>query len=390
MESKRDYYEILGVSRDASQEEIKRAYRKLAMKYHPDRNPGDKSAEEKFKEISEAYEVLSDPEKRQKYDQFGHDGIKSSFGPGGFDFSRDFTHFEDLQDILGSMFGDGGIFEEFFGTGTRRTRRSSPQKGNDLHFEITIDLEEAAFGSQREIILPVGEQCPTCGGSGIHPGSSEETCRHCGGRGMVISGGGFFQIRQTCPVCGGAGTVVTKPCATCHGSGRVKVQRKIMLKIPAGIESGSRLRIQGKGEGGLRGGPPGDLYVTVHIAKHELFERDGDNLYCVVPVPVEDMALGCEIEVPTIDGYAKLKIPPGTESGKVFRLKGKGLNSLDGYSRGDLHVRVVAEVPVHLSHNQKRLLREFQNTREESNYPSVQKFRAMSEAFFARKKAMNK
>lgn len=390
METKRDYYEILDVNRNASQEEIKKAYRKLAMKYHPDRNPGDKSSEEKFKEISEAYEVLSDPEKRQRYDQFGHDGIKSSFGPGGFDFARDFTHFEDLQDILGSMFGDGSIFEEFFGARTRKTRRGGTQRGNDLHFELTIDMEEAAFGSQREIILPVGEQCTTCKGTGIHPGSSEETCKHCGGRGMVISGGGFLQIRQTCPVCGGAGTIVTKPCATCHGAGRVKVQQKIMLKIPAGIESGSRLRIQGKGEGGLRGGSPGDLYVTVYIAKHELFERNGDDLYCVVPVPAEDMALGCEIEIPTIEGYAKLKIPAGTESGKVFRLKGKGLNSLDGYSRGNLHVRVVAEVPVKLSHHQKRLLREFQSIRDESNYPSVQKFRAISEAFFARKKAMGK
>ncbi len=261
MASKQDYYDLLGVSRSASQDELKKAYRKLAMKYHPDRNQGDKESEAKFKEVSEAYEVLSDAKKRQQYDQFGHDGLKSSFGPGGFDFGRDFTHGADLQDILGSIFGGGGgIFDDFFGGGRRRSSRpGGPQPGADLRFDIEIDFEEAAFGSEREITLPLSVQCDDCTGTGVTPGSKRETCRQCGGAGSVISGGGFFQVRQTCPVCGGQGSLVTNPCVKCSGSGRVKTSKRITLKIPRGVETGSRLRLAGKGEGGIRGGPAGDL-----------------------------------------------------------------------------------------------------------------------------------
>jgi len=388
--TKRDYYELLGVGRTASADEIKRAYRKLAMKYHPDRNQGDKTAEARFKEVSEAYEVLSDPKKRQQYDQFGHEGMKAAFGPGGFDFSRDFTHVADLQDILGSLFGDGGgLFDGFFGGGRQRSR-SGPQRGADLRFDLEIDLEEAAFGSEREIALPMSQECETCRGSGVKPGSRRETCKHCGGRGQVVSGGGFFQVRQTCPVCGGEGTIVTQPCRGCKGSGRTKVRRRITLRIPAGVETGSRLRLTGKGDGGGRGGPAGDLYVVLHVRKHDLFERRGDDLLCEVPVPLETAALGGEIQIPTIDGYAKLKVAPGTQSGKVYRLRGKGISNVEGYDRGDLHVRIVAEVPVKLGGKQKKLLKELLDLQSDGNYRERQAFHKRAEAFYERKAAMGK
>ena len=259
MKNKRDYYEVLGIDRSASSDEIRKTYRKLAMQHHPDRNQGNKEAEAKFKELSEAYEVLSDDDKRRAYDQYGHEGLHSAFGPGGFDFSRDFTHMSDLQDILGGLFGGGGgggggIFDEFFGGGGRR--RGSPtsaQGGADLRFDLEIDFEEAAFGSQREVTLPITEACATCSGSGIKPGTSAQSCKQCGGHGVVITTSGFFQVRQTCPVCAGSGQVVAHPCPTCRGPGRVKSQKRLTLKIPAGVETGSRLRLAGKGEGGLRG-----------------------------------------------------------------------------------------------------------------------------------------
>jgi len=388
--AKRDYYELLGVGRTASADEIKRAYRKLAMKYHPDRNQGDKEAEARFKEVSEAYEVLSDPKKRQQYDQFGHDGLKSAFGPGGFDFSRDFTHVADLQDILGSLFGDGGsLFDGFFGGGRQRSR-TGPQRGADLRFDLEIDLEESAFGSEREIALPMSQECGTCSGSGLKPGSRRESCKHCGGRGQVISGGGFFQVRQTCPVCGGAGTIVTQPCRDCKGTGRTKVRKRITLRIPSGVETGSRLRLTGKGDGGGRGGPPGDLYVVLHVRRHDLFERRGDDLLCEVPVPFETVALGGEIQIPTIDGYAKLKVAPGTQTGKVYRLRGKGIPNVEGYDRGDLHVRIVAEVPVKLGGKQKKLLKELEELTTDSNYRERRSFQKRAEAFYERKSAMEK
>jgi len=387
---KQDYYELLGVKRNASEGDIKKAYRKLAMKYHPDKNPGDKEAESRFKEISEAYEILSDPSKRQQYDRFGHEGLKSAFGPGGFDFARDFTHAADLQDILGSLFGEGGgLFDDFFGGGRRRTREG-PQKGSDLRFDLEIDLEEAAFGSERSVTLPMNQDCAKCHGSGVASGSRRETCKQCGGRGAVVAGGGFFQVRQTCPVCGGVGTIVRNPCRTCQGTGRVKTKKRLTLKIPKGVETGSRLRLAGKGEGGAHGGPPGDLYVVLHVAKHDVFGRTGDDLYCEVPVPFETAALGGEIQVPTIDGYAKLKLAEGTESGKVFRLRGKGIPNVEGYGRGDLHVRVVAEVPVKLSSKQKKVLGEFLQQRSESNYPEDKAFRRRADAFYERKQALEK
>jgi molecular chaperone DnaJ len=387
---KKDYYELLGVGRTASDDEIKKAYRKLAMKYHPDRNPGDKSAESKFKEISEAYEVLSDSAKRQQYDQFGHDGVKSAFGPGGFDFSRDFTHMSDLQDILGSIFGDGGgIFDDFFGGGRRRSRGGA-QQGADLRFDLEIDFEEAVFGSEREINLPMTQECIKCNGTGVAPGSKKETCRHCAGKGVVISGGGFFQVRQTCPVCGGSGNVITDPCTVCQGGGRIKARKKLTLRIPKGVESGSRLRLAGKGDSGTGGGSPGDLYVVLHVREHDIFQRRGDDLYCEVPVAFDLAAGGGDIEVPTIDGFAKLKLNPGTESGKVFRLKGKGVPNVEGYGRGDLNVRVNVEVPVRLNSRQRKGLTDFAQLLDSSNYPESQNFRAKAEAFFEKKRTMEK
>ncbi len=390
--AKTDYYEELGVSRSASAEEIKKAYRKLAMKYHPDKNQGDAAAEAKFKEISEAYEVLSDPGKRQRYDQFGHEGMKSTFGPGGFDFSRDFTHASDLQDILGSLFGGGGgMFDDFFGGGGgRRRSRTGPQRGADLRFNLEIDLEEAAFGSEREVSLPISEECGDCKGSGMAKGAKPESCRHCGGRGSVVSGGGFFQVRQTCPVCGGAGTMVTNPCSACQGTGRTKVKRRLTLKIPKGVDSGSRLRLSGKGEGGVRGGPAGDLYVVMHVRQHELFERRENDLYCEIPIPLHKAALGGEMQVPTIDGYAKLKLSPGTENGKVYRLRGRGMPDVDGYGRGAMHVRVVLETPVKLSSAQKKLLKELGDLDDEKNYPSAKRIDELAAAFYERKQAIGK
>ena len=392
MAGKRDYYELLGVPRDSSADQIKKAYRKLAMKYHPDRNQGDSAAEEKFKEVSEAYEVLSDAQKRQRYDQYGHDGMKSTFGPGGFDFSRDFTHVSDLQDILGSIFGDGGgVFSDFFGGGGGRQRRSGgPQQGSDLRFDIDIDLEEAVFGSEREITLPLNVDCEECKGSGAASGSKPQTCKQCGGQGHVLSGGGFFQVRQTCPICRGEGAIATNPCKGCNGSGRTKQRKRLTLKIPKGVETGSRLRLPGKGEGGGRGGPPGDLYVMINVRPHDLFQRSGDDLYCRVPVAFEVAALGGEIEVPTVDGMAKLKLAPGTETGKTFRLRNKGVPGVEGHGRGDLHVQIVAEVPVKLSGHQKKMLNELLESGKDANYPERMKFHKTTERFMERKNAIKK
>lgn len=391
MASKKDYYELLGVPRGASADEIKKAYRKLAMKFHPDRNQGDKEAETRFKEVSEAYEVLSDQGKRDQYDRFGHEGLKSAFGPGGFDFSRDFTHSADIQDILGSLFGGGGgIFDEFFGGGRRRNQRTGPQSGADLRFDLEISFEESAFGSEREIDFPLTEECSTCSGNGVAPGTKKETCRHCGGRGEVISGGGFFQVRQACPICGGTGQVIKTPCKDCGGQGRVKSRKKLSLRIPKGVETGSRLRLAGKGEGGVRGGPAGDLYVVIHVRPHDVFERRGDDLIIQMPVPFEVAAMGGDVEVPTLEGYARLKISAGTETGKVFRLKGKGMPNLDGYGAGDLHIRVIPEVPQKLNSKQKKALKEFQDSVSESNYPERGSFIEKSESFFERKKSIRK
>jgi molecular chaperone DnaJ len=395
MATKRDYYELLGVQRNATEDEIKKAYRKMAMKYHPDRNPNNTEAAEKFKEVSEAYEVLSDASKRQRYDQYGHDGLKSAFGPGGFDFGRDFSHSGDFQDIFSSLFGGGGggggggIFGDMFGGGGQRRRsRDGSQRGADLRFDLEIDLEEAIFGVERNIDLPVTEACGDCNGTGAAKGSSRETCRQCGGQGSVVSNGGFIQFQQTCPVCRGEGTIIRTPCKKCNGAGRVKVRRNLSLRIPAGVETGSRLRVSGKGEGGVRGGPAGDLYVILHVRDHDIFERQGEDLACTVPVSPDVAALGGDLPVPTPDGLATLKLPHSTPNGKVFRLRGKGVPSLNGGGAGDLHVRISIEVPAHLSSNQKRLLQSFAESCDPSNYPETTQMHKQAEAFMARREAL--
>lgn len=389
MAAKRDYYEVLGLARNASADEVRKTYRRLAMQYHPDKNPDNKAAaEEKFKEISEAYEVLSDENKRRQYDQYGHAGLKSAFGPGGFDFERDFTHFGDIEDVLGSIFGGGGgIFDSFFG-GQRRASQRGQHQGNDLRFDLEIDLEEAAFGSEREITLPVSEECVACHGAGTAPGSQKETCRHCNGHGAVISGGGFFQVRQTCPVCGGAGKIVANPCRTCNGTGRTSGRKRITLKLPKGVDTGSRLRLSGRGEPGMRGGPAGDLYVVVHVRPHNLFERHEDDIVCAMPISLEVAALGGDVEVPTIDGYAQLKIPPGTESGKVFRLRGRGMPHVDGRGQGDQHVQVTVEVPSNLTSQQKKLLKDFCAASNPDNYPGAAGVRKLAAEFYEKRKQL--
>ncbi len=392
MANKRDYYEVLGVSKSATADEIKKAYRKLAMQYHPDRNPDNKEAAEKFKELCEAYEVLNDTEKRQRYDQFGHAGMKSAFGPGGFDFSRDFSHMQDidLQDILGSFFGGGGFGDIFGGGGRRRSRNpDAAQRGDDLRFDLEIDLEEAIFGSEREVDLNVNDTCPSCKGSGSAPGSKRETCQQCGGHGVVVVGGGFIQMRQTCPVCNGQGTIIRNPCKKCSGSGRVKTPRHIALRIPKGVETGSRLRLSGKGESGMRGGPPGDLYVVLYVREHEIFQREDDDLACTVQVSPARAALGGNVDVPTPDGHARIKLPAGTPNGKIFRLRGKGMPNLNG-GCGDLHVRVEIEVPANLSSKQKQVLEEFESLTSSANYPEAAKRAKAVDTFYARRDALRK
>ncbi len=391
MATKRDYYELLGVQRNATEDEIKKAYRKMAMKYHPDRNPNNAEAAEKFKEVSEAYEVLSDAPKRQRYDQYGHDGLKSAFGPGGFDFGRDFSHSGDFQDIFSSLFGGGGggIFGDMFGGGGQRRRsRDGSQRGADLRFDLEIDLEEAIFGVERNIDLPVTEACGECNGTGAAKGSSRESCRQCGGQGSVVSNGGFIQFQQTCPVCRGEGTIIRTPCKKCNGAGRVKVRRNLSLRIPAGVETGSRLRVTGKGEGGVRGGPAGDLYVILHVRDHDIFERQGEDLACTVPVSPDVAALGGDLPVPTPDGLATLKLPHSTPNGKVFRLRGKGVPNLNGAGAGDLHVRISVEVPSHLSSSQKRLLQSFAESCDPGNYPETAQMHKQAAAFMARREAL--
>lgn len=393
MADKRDYYEVLGVAKGASADEIKSAYRKLAMKYHPDRNPDNPEAKEKFTEISEAYEVLSNPEKRQRYDQFGHQGV--NFGPGGFDFGRDFSHFQDvdLNDILSSFFGGGGGgFSSFFGGGRQQHRAdpNAPRRGDDMTFRLEIDFDEAVFGSERTIDLTLPGQCPECGGSGAAAGSKRVACKTCGGRGVVIGGGGFFQVRQTCPTCNGEGSVIEKPCRKCRGAGHIATPQQISLKIPAGVDSGSRLRLSGKGGGGLRGGENGDLYVLLSVRDSDIFERDGLDLYVSVPVSPVTAALGGEVAVPTPEGEARLKIPAGTPNGKVFRLRGKGVKSLRGGSPGDLDARIVFEVPANLDRRQKELLEEFAKISRESTYPEAQSFANRSRVFFAHRDKLRK
>jgi molecular chaperone DnaJ len=347
--SKRDYYEILGVSKSASDNELKSAYRKLAMKCHPDRNPGDKAAEEQFKEAAEAYAVLADPQKRSLYDRFGHQGVSSAAGAGaGFDPSV-FNDFGDFADILGGMFG----FGDMFGGGRRR---SGPQRGADLRYDLEISFEEAAKGTETSIQIPRQENCETCQGSGAAAGTQPTTCGMCRGQGQVRRQQGFFTIATTCPQCRGAGRTVSKPCQACHGSGRVSHERKITVKIPAGIATGQQLRLQNEGEGGVAGGPAGHLYVVVHVQEHDFFKRDGVNLFCEVPVNFTTLALGGEIVVPTLDGTDTVKVPEGTQTGTTLRLRGKGMPDVNGRGRGDLFATVQVQTPKKLSKEQRQLL----------------------------------
>ena len=348
--SKRDYYEVLGVNRDAGDDEIKKAYRKLAMKFHPDRNPDNKEAEEKFKEAKEAYEMLSDPQKKAAYDRYGHAGVDPSMGAGPG--AQGFDGFSDaFGDIFGDLFGGGG-----------RGGRSNVYRGADLRYNLEITLEEAARGAEKTIRIPTVEECGTCHGSGAKPGTHPKPCPTCQGHGQVRVQQGFFSIQQTCPKCHGSGKIIPDPCRDCGGAGRTKKQKTLEVKIPAGIDDGMRLRHAGHGEPGLNGGPPGDLYVEIHIRKHAVFERDHDDLHCEMPISITTAALGGEIEIPTLEGMARLKIPAETQSGKVFRLRGKGIKNVRSHVHGDLMCHVVVETPVNLTERQKELLREFEES----------------------------
>jgi molecular chaperone DnaJ len=347
--SKRDYYEILEVSRTASDTEIKSAYRKLAMKYHPDRNPGDHPAEEKFKEAAQAYAILADSQKRSLYDRFGHAGVSSAAGGGaGFDPTV-FNGFEDILGGLGDIFG----FGDLFGGGRRR---GGPQRGADLRYDLEITFVESARGADTSVQIPRQENCETCHGSGAAPGSTASTCSQCRGQGQVRFQQGFFTVARTCPQCRGAGKVITKPCQTCRGAGRVARERKITVKIPAGIATGQQLRLQGEGEAGSAGGPAGHLYVVVHVQEHEFFRRDGLNLFCEIPVNFTTVTLGGEIQVPTLDGPESVKVPEGTQTGTTLRLKGKGMPDVAGRGRGDLFATVQVRTPKKLTKEQRQLI----------------------------------
>jgi molecular chaperone DnaJ len=344
--SKRDYYEVLGVSRNASESDIKKAYRRLAMKYHPDRNPGGDS-DQKFKEAKLAYEVLSDPKKRSAYDQFGHAGVEggAGFGPGAGDFGAG-----GFSDIFGDVFGD------IFGgrAGGRRVHR-----GADLRYDLSLTLEEAVSGKEVKIRIPTLVECQFCGGSGAKPGTKPKTCPTCNGVGQVRMQQGFFSIQQTCPHCRGSGTVIDEPCAHCHGHGRVEEQKTLSVKVPAGVDTGDRIRLSGEGERGEQGGAPGDLYVQINVREHPIFTREDNNLFCEVPIGFVTAALGGELQVPTLNGKVNLKIPPGTQTGKMFRMRGKGVKPVRGGVVGDLICRVLVETPVNLNERQRALLREF-------------------------------
>ena len=374
MPSKRDFYEILGINRDASEEDIKKAYRRLAMKHHPDRNPDSKESEDKFKEAKEAYEMLSDAEKRRAYDAYGHAGV-SQQGPGGF--GGDAGGFSDA-------FGD--IFGEIFGGG--RSRGGGPQvyRGSDLRYNLEISLEHAARGTETKIRIPALESCEVCDGTGAKPGSKAKTCHTCAGVGQVRMQQGFFSIQQTCPTCHGTGKVIPDPCKSCDGIGRVKKHKTLSVKIPAGVDDGDRIRLSGEGEAGVNGGPPGDLYVVVQLKAHSVFQREGADLHCEMPISFTMAALGGEIHIPTLDGEAKIKIPAETQSGQVFRLRGKGIKPIRQTSSGDLLCHVVVETPVRLTERQKELLRELDEINKkdhDKHNPRAKGFMDKVKDFFA-------
>ncbi len=365
--SKRDYYEVLGVSKSATEREIKKAYKKLAMKYHPDRTQGDKGMEEKFKEIQEAVEVLTDEQKRAAYDQYGHaafDPSRGGFGGGGAGGA-------DFGDIFGDVFGD------IFGGG-RGGGRSRARSGSDLRYNLELSLEEAVRGKEIEIQVPTLVSCEPCDGSGAKPGTSPKTCSTCHGSGQVQMRQGFFAVQQTCPTCGGKGKVISDPCGECRGRGRKEKTKTLSVKVPAGVDTGDRIRLSGEGEAGEMGAPPGDLYVQVHVREHEIFQRDGNNLYCEVPLSFTTAALGGDIQVPTLDGKVKLKVSPETQTGRMFRLRGKGVKSVRSNVVGDLMCKVVIETPVNLSSKQKALLEEF----EASMDGTAAKHRPKEQGFF--------
>ena len=373
--AKRDFYDVLGVGKNANPGELKSAYRKLAVKYHPDKNPGDKAAEDKFKEASEAYGILSDQEKKQNYDNFGHaafegGGGRQSGGFGGFGGA-------DFSDIFEDFFGD-------FGGGSRsRGRRNSSNRGSDLRYDLSITLEEAYEGKKQDIKFSTTEKCNTCKGNGSKPGSSPDRCSTCGGNGKVRSNQGFFTVQQTCPQCAGSGEEITDPCNDCSGQGNKQTSKKISVTIPKGVDDGTRIRLAGKGEAGTKGGSSGDLYLFINVHSHELFKRSDENLFFEFPLSIADAALGTTIEIPTIDGgRAKIKIPDGTQNGKQFRLKGKGMPYMRGSGNGDLYVQVTTEVPISLNKAQKELLEKFREIENDKSNPSIKKFFQKAKSFW--------
>ena len=371
-EQKRDYYEVLGVSRGASEDEIKKAYKKMARKYHPDLNPGDKTAEEKFKEVNVAYEVLSDADKKARYDQYGHAGVDPNFGAGGFGGGFDGSFdFGDLGDIFGSFFGGG------FGGG-RRTNPNAPQRGESIRMSIAISFEEAAFGCEKAVTVERYETCDTCHGNGCAPGTSPEVCPDCHGTGTVQvrrqTPMGVFATSSPCPKCGGKGRIIHQPCKDCRGSGMVRKKKTIQASIPAGIDNGQTISIRGQGNAGKNGGPAGDLLITITVRPHELFRREGTSVLCEAPITFTQAVLGAELEIPTIDGKVKYTLPEGTQSGTTFRLKGKGIPSINGRGRGDQYVTVYIETPKNLNKEQKEALKKFAETMGESNYEEQKKF----------------
>lgn len=380
MAEKRDYYEVLGVDRGASTDELKKSYRKLALKYHPDRNPGDKTSEEKFKEIAEAYEVLSDPQKKSAYDQFGHAGLGAGIGAGAGPFGGGFG--VDLEEALRMFMGEFGkgfgssIFGDTFdeGMGLHGARRGHKPRGSDLRYDMEISLEDAAFGTKREISVTINETCKSCHGEGTAHGTGRTRCPSCDGAGMVYSRQGFFTISRACNKCQGTGSVVKNPCKECRGAGTVPEDKRIAVKVPGGVETGSRLRVTGGGEPGIKGGEPGDLYIIMHVQEHPIFQRQGDDLLCEMPISFVTASIGDDIEIPTLDGRIKLKIPPGTQSGKVFRIKGRGMPEIHGYGRGDLYIRVSVEVPTHLGGEERKTIEKLGEIGKEHIFPMTKEF----------------